>query len=102
MSIFMTLRVQGDGARLEQAAEADSTTLQAIVRTAREHGVISHRFYATATEVLVIDEWPNQRAFEAFFQEEGERIKRVMDSAGVTTAPEITFWRKLDTRDDVG
>jgi len=25
-----------------------------------------------------------------------------MDRAGVTTQPEITYWRKLDTKDDVG
>jgi hypothetical protein len=25
-----------------------------------------------------------------------------MDAAGVTAPPEITFWRKLEVRDDVG
>ena len=29
-------------------------------------------------------------------------IEPMMAAAGVTGEPEITFWRKLDTHDDVG
>ena len=52
-------------------------------------------------KVLVVDEWPSAEAFQAFFDASPE-IRGVMERAGVTSQPEIVFWRKLDTNDDVG
>lgn len=49
----------------------------------------------------MVDEWPSAEAFQAFFDASPE-IRGVMERAGVTSQPEIVFWRKLDTNDDVG
>jgi heme-degrading monooxygenase HmoA len=98
VSVIVTLRVRGDATKIE--AE-DQTVLQKISDRAKEHGVIYHRFYGTQDEVLVVDEWPSPDAFQAFFDASPE-IRGVMERAGVTSEPEIVFWRKLDTHDDVG
>jgi heme-degrading monooxygenase HmoA len=97
----MTLRVGGDGTKIEAIASEDPAVLQKIVDRAKEHGLISHRFFGTEDEILVVDEWPSAEAFQAFFDASPE-IPEVMDRAGVTSQPEIKFWRKLDTKDEVG
>ena len=101
MSVIVTLRVRGDATKIEALAAADPMLLQKITDRAKEHGVISHRFYGTGDEVLVMDEWPSPEAFRAFFDASPE-IPGVMEQAGVTSEPEIVFWRKLDTHDDIG
>ena len=101
MSVLMTLRVAGDPEKVEALAAQDPAMLQRIVDRAKDHGLISHRFYGTEGSVLVIDEWPSQEAFQGFFEETTE-IAQIMQAAGVTTEPEITFWRVLDTKDEVG
>jgi hypothetical protein len=99
MSVLMTLRVKADVAALEQRAGANPAGMQAILEKAKPHGLISHRFYGAGDEVLVVDEWESEEGFRQFFAEATE-IPQLMAEAGVTTEPEITFWRKLDTHDD--
>lgn len=98
MSVLMTLRVSGDAKSVEAT---DPATMKLIADRAVEHGLIRHRFYGSDSEVLVIDEWPDQESFQAFFDASPE-IKEMMAAAGVTTAPTIEFWRPLDTGDSVG
>jgi hypothetical protein len=64
-------------------------------------GATYYRFYATDDEILVIDEWPDEQTFQEFFDSTPE-IPRVMAEAGVTEAPEITFFRRLDLGDEIG
>jgi len=97
----MTLRVSGDGTKIEALASEDPSVLQKIVDRAKEHGCTSHRFFGTEDEVLVVDEWPTAEAFQGFFDASPE-IRGVMDRAGVTSQPEVKFWRKLDTKDEIG
>lgn len=99
MSVLMTLRVKANGQTIEERAAANPAGMQAIVEKAKAHGLISHRFYGTADEVLVVDEWETEDGFHRFFAEATE-IPGLMAEAGVTTEPEIVFWRKLDTHDD--
>jgi quinol monooxygenase YgiN len=102
MTVLIMLRMPGDGARLEKAATENRSLLQPVVAKAREYGVISHRFWANETEIVVVDEWPDQQTFEAFLADQDDQIKQIMDQAGVTTEPELTHWRKLATGDEVG
>ncbi len=51
---------------------------------------------------MVLDEWPDPESFQRFFEAERATIEPMMAEAGVTGEPEVTFWRKLETRDDVG
>src|SRR5580698_321255 len=97
MPVLMTLRAKGDPRELERRAAANPEGMQAIIASAREHGVISHRFYGTdAGDIMVIDEWESVDGFHAFFAA-NPQIQTLMGEVGVTAPPEITFWRKLDT-----
>jgi len=98
MSVLMTLRIQGDPKAVEAT---DVETLTTITDRAMKHGLISHHFYGTETEILVIDEWPDEQSCQSFFQETPE-IMEMMGRAGVTSQPTPEFWRHLDVKDDVG
>lgn len=101
MGVLVTLRVRGDAGALEAGAAANPTTMESILAKAKPHGLISHHFYASdGGELLVVDEWETAEGFQAFFQEAEGEIGPMMAAAGVTTQPEVTFWRKLDTHDD--
>jgi quinol monooxygenase YgiN len=97
MSVLMTLRVSGDPKAIEAT---DPEVLQKVIDRAKEHGVISHHFYGTETEVLVVDEWPDEASFQKFFEASPE-VKEMMERAGAGE-PQVTFWHHLDVNDDVG
>ena len=101
MSVIMTLRVTGDPKALEQMAQADPEKLQRIVAAAKARGLIAHRFYGSEGKIMVIDEWPDAESFQAFFSEMESEIGPMMQAVA-TSEPEIVFWTKLDTGDDVG
>jgi hypothetical protein len=103
MSVIMTMRLSADPKRLEEYAEGNADHLQGIADRAKEHGVIAHRFYGSDDgQVLVIDEWPDAESFQSFFEAARSEIEPVMQEAGATGEPEVTFWRKLETHDEVG
>jgi heme-degrading monooxygenase HmoA len=76
--------------------------IRGISARAQEQGLIAHRFYGSENEIMVVDEWPDAESFQAFFAEAREEIEPLMREVGVTADPEITFWRKLDSHDEVG
>jgi quinol monooxygenase YgiN len=101
MSVLMTLRVAGDPARLEQFSAEQSATVEGIASKARGAGCISHRFYGSDDgQILVVDEWESAEAFQQFFGSTPE-IPEMMAKVGVTSEPEVTFWRKLETNDEI-
>jgi quinol monooxygenase YgiN len=103
MSVIVTMRLQGDPQKLEEHAAANADEMRAIADRAQEHGVIAHRFYGSDSgELLVIDEWPDGDSFHRFFEQERDRIAPMMEAAGITGHPDVTVWRKLDSRDEVG
>ncbi len=103
MSVIMTLRASGDPSRLEQHAADNPDAMRGIADRAKDHGLIAHRFYGSDDgRVMVVDEWPDAESFQRFFEAEQGAIQPLMESAGMTGQPEITFWRKLETGDDVG
>jgi hypothetical protein len=102
MSVIMTLRANGDPKALEQRAAADPDAIRAISDRAKAHGMTAHRFYGSGDGIMVVDEWPDEQSFHAFFEEMAPQIQPLMQAIGVTSEPEITFWTKLDSRDEVG
>lgn len=103
MSVIMTLWLQGDPHKLEEHAAANADEMRAIADRAKEHGVIAHRFYGTDDgQIMVIDEWPDEQSFQSFFESTRDRIEPLMRAAGASSEPQVRFWRKLDTNDDVG
>ena len=101
MSVIMTLRVSGDPAKLEQLAQENEGMIAGIAERAKAQGVIAHRFYGSENEIMVVDEWPDAESFQRFFESEQDQIGPMMERVA-TSEPVITFWRKLDTKDDVG
>jgi len=103
MPVLMTLRAQGDPRRLEEHARANRDEMRGIVELAGRHGLLAHRFYGSDDgRIMVADEWPDQESFRAFFEEAAPRIQALMDAAGMTSEPEVVFWRKLESHDEVG
>ena len=101
MSVIMTLWGRGDPEKLEQYAAEHKDGMQAILDRAKEHGLIAHRFYGTDGQIMVVDEWPDPESFQRFFAEAEADVGPMMQAAA-TGEPEITFWTKLETGDDVG
>ena len=101
MSVFMTLRVKADPKRLEAMYEADPQRFAEVAKKGKALGATFHRFAASDDELLVIDEWPDEAAFNQFFSSTPE-IPKIMADAGVTEQPTITFHRRLDLGDDIG
>lgn len=103
MPVLMTLRGRGDPRRLEAYAEANPGEMRQIAELATAHGLLAHRFYGSEDgRIMVADEWPDEGSFRAFFEEAGPRIQALMDATGMTDEPEVVFWRKLESRDEVG
>jgi hypothetical protein len=102
VSVFMTLWVEGDPAAVEARAAAEPETMQKILDMAKQHGCLYHRFYGQDGQILVVDEWESEEGFHTFFAAAGDLIGPMMAAAGVTTEPRPAFWRKLDTKDDLG
>jgi hypothetical protein len=101
MSVLMTFRVAGDPDKLERLAAEKGDVLRAIAERAKEAGIIAHRFYGADGQIMVVDEWPDAESFQRFFESQRAEIEPMMQQVA-TGAPEITFWRKLETGDDIG
>jgi heme-degrading monooxygenase HmoA len=101
MAILVTLKVPADSDKLVQYTKDNPDALTDIVEKAKTYGVISHRFYASGGEVLVVDEWPDEDSFQAFFATTSAEIQEAMAAAAASAPPEVTFWTKLDTGDEI-
>jgi hypothetical protein len=101
MSVIVTLIAPGDPQAMERVAAEDPARLEAIVAAAKSHGLIAHRFYGSEGKLMVIDEWPDAESFQRFFAEQEPTIGPIMQQVAAGE-PEITFWTKLETGDDVG
>ena len=101
MSVIMTMRLSGDAKKMEEVAAQNTDTLRSITEKAKARGLIAHRFYGSDDQIMVIDEWPDAESFQAFFEEAGPEIGPIMQEVGAGE-PEVTFWHKLETHDDVG
>ena len=103
MSVLMTFRIKGDVTLFEKRAAEDPAGLQEIRADAVKHGLIAHRFYGSDDgQIMVLDEWPDAESFQRFFEANAEKIQPRMAEVGASGAPEVIFWRELDTADKVG
>jgi hypothetical protein len=102
MSVIVTIRVSGDPAAFEQQGAAQGDAIGRIMDTAKRHGLIAHRWYGAEGQYMAVDEWPDADSFNAFFGEAQAEIGPLMQAAGVTSPPDVTFWRSLNVGDDVG
>jgi hypothetical protein len=99
----MMLSLRGDPRKVEAYAAAHPDAMREIIESGKGHGLIAHRFYGSEDgQIMVIDEWPDEASFQAFFEENGPRIGPMMQASDVTSEPHPTFWRELETNDAVG
>ena len=99
MSVIITLTAQADPAKWEQLMHANADLGQKINEQAKSSGCIHHRFVGGDGIVMVIDEWDAPESFYKFFENNTD-IPNLMKEAGITSAPDIKVWNKLDTRDE--
>jgi heme-degrading monooxygenase HmoA len=99
MSVYMSLRINADPARLEEVAAGNRDMLLAIAQRAREAGCIHHTFAAADGEVVVMDEWESAEAFQRFFEAE-EDVPKLLEQVGVEGQPEPSFYRPLRLGDE--
>jgi hypothetical protein len=102
MSVIVMLRMSGDPATFEQQVAAQADAIGRIMETAKRHGLIAHRWYGADGQFMAVDEWPDADSFHAFFNEAQAEIGPLMQAAGVSSPPDVTFWRTLDIGDAVG
>lgn len=103
MSVIMTLRAKGNPDELERLAAEKADTLRSLADRAKEHGAIAHRFYGSDDGwIMVVDEWPDPQSFQQFYASAQDEIDPMMREVGVTAEPEVIFWRKLETGDEIG
>ena len=102
MSVIVTVRVSGDPAAFEEQVAAQAEAIGRIMEVAKRNGLIAHRWYGQDGEFMAIDEWPDAESFQAFFDEAQPDIGPLMQATGVTSSPDVTFWRTLDTSDAFG
>jgi hypothetical protein len=99
MSIIAILRIPGNPADLEKYASGPGGDLMKQVSGAgKAAGAIRHTFAGGEGEILVIDEWPDEKSFSEFFDNQAE-IADIMRDGGAQGPPEFSFYRKLDTPD---
>jgi hypothetical protein len=102
MSVIVMLRMSGDPATFEQQVAGQADAIGRIMDTAKRHGLIAHRWYGADGQFMAVDEWPDPDSFHAFFNEAQAEIGPLMQAAGVSAPPDVTFWRTLDIGDAVG
>src|ERR1051325_3267536 len=95
MSVIMMLEAAGDPKALELYAQANTEKMQEVLEAATRQGLIAHRFYGSddGSSLMVLDEWPDRRSFESFFQDQESEIRPMFEAAGVTAQIEPTYWR---------
>jgi hypothetical protein len=86
MSIVMILRVPGDPDTFERYANDNPDLMLRILQAAKDGGLIHHQFAAGDGEIVVIDEWPDQGAFQKFFESQQD-IPRLTQGLRRRAAP---------------
>jgi len=99
MSVIVLVRIPGNPADLERyAAGPGGDVMRRIAEEGKAAGAVRHSFCASGNEIIVVDEWPDEESFQAFFANQQE-IPNVMRDGGAQGPPEITVYRKLNTPD---
>jgi heme-degrading monooxygenase HmoA len=99
MSVFVTLTVEADPDKAAQVMQANEARTQKINDHARGLGCIHHRFVGGDGVMMVMDEWDSADSFYKFFESDTD-IPALLKDAGVSSAPDIKIWNRMDSRDE--
>ena len=102
MSVMVVTKFDAPASALEQMVTGKhrETVLQ-LREAAVAAGAIRHVFVEdTDGKLMVVDEWPSEDAFRAFFDNQ-PAIRQLAADAGVTSPPTTTTYRILDAPDRI-
>jgi quinol monooxygenase YgiN len=102
MSVIVVTKFDASASTLEEmvAGRHKETVLQ-IREAAVAAGAIRHVFAEdTDGKLMVVDEWPSEDAFHAFFANQ-PAIQQLVADAGVTSPPTTSIYRILDSPDRI-
>jgi quinol monooxygenase YgiN len=88
MSVLIMQRVPGDIAQFESYMAANGDLVRELSEKAKAGGCLAHRFAVGDGEVLVVDEWENAKAFEAFIS--SPEIQQAMGEMGAQGEPQTS------------
>ena len=100
MSVMVVTKFDGSASALEELVTGrhKETVLQ-LRDAAVAAGAIRHVFAEdTDGKLMVVDEWPSEEAFQAFFGNQ-PAIQQLIADVGVTGPPTTTTYRILDAPD---
>jgi quinol monooxygenase YgiN len=97
MSVIVIGRLKVDPAEVRRIEQSRTDEFRQVAADARAAGCVHHRFAFGTNEVVLIDEWPNAEAFQAFFQ--NPTVASFMQDAGVQGPPDISIYEAVDTVD---
>jgi hypothetical protein len=99
MSVIVMTKVPGQIADFERVVKEYEDTFVSVSLEGKAAGAVHHCFAEdTDGALLIIDEWPTEESFQAFFGSQQD-IPKLMAAAGVTGAPVTTSYRIIDTPD---
>ena len=98
MSVIVIGRFKADPKRLEQAFLTQGQTFIDVSADAKSKGAIHHQFGAGAGEVIIVDEWPDEASFQAFFAGHPD-IPKIMAEVGVSAPPSFEIFQQMDSPD---
>ena len=100
MSVMVVTKFDASASALEEMVTGrhKETVLQ-LREAAVAAGAIRHVFAEdTDGKLMVVDEWPSEEAFQAFFAHQ-PAIQQLAADAGVTSPPTTTTYRIIDSPD---
>jgi hypothetical protein len=98
MSVIVIGRFKADPAALDQAFVTHRQTFLDVHVDAESQGAIHHQFGAADGEVVIVDEWPDEATFHAFFAGQQD-VPKIMAEIGVSAPPTFEIYRQMDSPD---
>jgi hypothetical protein len=98
MSVIVIGRMSVDPANVERLFTERKADFESIAQAAKGAGALHHRWGFGKGQVMIVDEWPDEASFHAFFQSQ-TRIGELMHAAQVQGPPEFEIYDAKDAPD---
>lgn len=96
--MILRARVEGDPKELQQKYR-DDPDVAALEQAGPPEGVLRHRTFFTATDIIVVDEWERPEQFQAWVN--NPDVQRIMERLSIGK-PEVVFAEQLVLGDEIG
>ncbi len=82
MTVVVTVIIPTDPQCAREVEVEHADAHQAVLETARKHGMLSHRRLYRSDEILDIDEWETAEGRESFLVEAAPYLRELRDARG--------------------